>query len=77
MSLNFADNDRLLLAVLKSNKVLVWNVTTGIGEELGSWLEELDDVSSGRFRRPIAAAFSEDSNHLAISYREAMMCLYG
>ena len=69
MSLSFADNDQILLATLRSNQVLLWNLITGSVEELASWLDELTDMSSGQYHRPIATAFSEDSSHLAISYR--------
>jgi len=67
MDLSFVDNDRLLLVALKDNRLLIWDMATGSGRELTSWVDELDEeyVSD----RPITASIGCGSTMLAVAYR--------
>jgi hypothetical protein len=69
MALSFLDNDRLLLAIMKSNQLLVWDMTTGLSRVLTSWLDELDDEYSGFHRRAVSATLAGGANLLAVVYR--------
>jgi WD40 repeat protein len=69
MALSFVDNDRLLLGVLKSNQLVVWDLATGVCRELTSWLDELDQEYTGYHRRPLCATIAEGSSLLAVVYR--------
>lgn len=69
LALSFLDSDQLLLAALKSNQLLIWDMTTGLCRELTSWLDELDKEYSGLHRRASCATLAEDASLLAIAYR--------
>lgn len=69
LGLCFLDGDQLLLAALRSNQLLIWDMTTSLCRELTSWLDELDEEYSGFHRRVSCAALAEDASLLAIAYR--------
>jgi hypothetical protein len=48
LSLEFADQDRLLLGALGNSCVTIWDVATGIVREIAGWTEDLSLFSHGR-----------------------------
>lgn len=69
MSLATTDGDELLLAALKSNNLLIWDLSLGTLRDTSNWTEELEGQRAHAFRRPTRAAFCMDSNLLAVVYR--------
>ena len=67
MDLSFVEDDRLLLATLNGSCLWVWDMNTGICNELPSWTDELDKEYVGS--RPIAARIGCGSMMLAVAYR--------
>jgi WD40 repeat protein len=48
LSLEFADQDRLLLGALGNSCVTIWDMATGIVREIAGWTEDLSLFSPGR-----------------------------
>ena len=69
MSIAFTDDDKILLAALRNNDLMIWDLTDGSVAEIANWTEDLDGVQSNVFRRPVAAAICADASLLAVVYR--------
>lgn len=69
MSLATTDGDELLLGALKSNSLLIWDLSSGTLRDCSNWTEDLEGQRVHTFRRPIAAAFCMNSKLLAVVYR--------
>ncbi|MCJ1244025.1 hypothetical protein MMC30_001222 [Trapelia coarctata] len=76
MSLAFTDDDRLLLGALKSNQLMIWNLTTGLASDTAEWTQDIEGQRVHAYRRPIAAAFCMEQGLLAIVYRGQDLLLW-
>ena len=76
MSLAFADEDRLLLGAVKSNQLMIWNLTTGLINDSANWDQGIEGQQVHVYRRPIAAAFCMEQGLLAIVYRGQDLLLW-
>jgi WD40 repeat protein len=56
LSLEFADQDRLLLGALGNSCVTIWDMATGIVREIAGWTEDLSTRAYASLR-PITAKF--------------------
>jgi WD40 repeat protein len=66
-SLEFADQDRLLLGALGNSCVTFWDMATGIVREIAGWTEDLSTRAYASLR-PITAKFCPDATLLAVLY---------
>lgn len=69
MSITLTEKDQLLLGALKDHRLKVWNLNTGCLTENVDWTEGLEGMTKQLYRRPVTAAFSIDTNLLAIIYK--------
>ena len=69
LSITPIDEDRLLLAALKSNALMFWDLTTGLLKDSICWIPHLEVENARAFRQPIGAAFSIESGLLTVVYR--------
>lgn len=69
MALALVDQDGLLLAAMKDHRLKIWDLNTGDLTDNVIWTQSLGDLKSRLYRRPIAAAFNEDTGMLAIVYK--------
>ena len=69
LSLCFTDEDRLLLGALRNNRLMIWDLTTGLLRDSTEWTRDNEDKCTHAYRRPIAAAICVESSLLAIVYR--------
>ena len=77
VDLIFIGNDHLLLVVLRSNQLLIWDMGTGTCGSLASWLEDLDEEPLSSTRWPIAATIGGGgSKLLAVVYRGEDIIVY-
>ncbi|TVY68623.1 Vegetative incompatibility protein HET-E-1, partial [Lachnellula suecica] len=76
MLLALADEDQLLLAALKSNCLMVWDLTAGYLRDSINWTEGLDGTQAHAFRRPTFAAISLELSLLAVVYRGQEILLW-
>ena len=66
ISVAFLGEERLLLAALRNNHLMIWDLDNGAVRDKIKWTEEFGGSMSGR---PITAAFCLESYLLAIVYR--------
>ena len=76
ISMALADEDRLLLASIRTNELVIYDLNAGYDREPISWLDEDEEGSSSHFRRPITTAISGDQTLLAIAYRGQDVSVY-
>ena len=69
LSLAFLEEQQLLLAALRDNQLMIWDLMTGTLRDAANWTSELDGSNAHAFRRPIAAAICVESYLLAVVYR--------
>jgi len=69
MSFQFTDEDRILLGALRSNYLMIWDLTTGTLGDSANWTQGFEGESAHAFRRPITAAICVESSLLAVAYR--------
>ena len=69
LSLSFTDEDRLLLGALRNNRLMIWDLTTGLLSDSADWTGDHGDQGTHAYRRPIAAAICVGSSLLAVVYR--------
>lgn len=69
LSLAFTDEDQLLLAALKSNQLMIWDLTICHLRESVDWTRDIEGQRAHAFRRPTSAAFSIELGLLAVVYR--------
>lgn len=69
MSLAFTDEDQLLLGALKSNQVMIWDLTTCLLKDSADWTQDIEGQRAHAFRRPTSAAFSMELGLVAVVYR--------
>ncbi|RDW56905.1 hypothetical protein BP5796_12972 [Coleophoma crateriformis] len=63
----FVENDEALVGTLNGDRIVAWDLTTGICSELPSWADDLDpEYASGS---PLAVTIGGDSKMLAVAYR--------
>ncbi|KAL2036368.1 hypothetical protein N7G274_010915 [Stereocaulon virgatum] len=76
MSLALTDRDQLLLGSLKDHRIRIWDLNTGYLTEDVDWTQGLEGMTKHLYRRPIMAAFSVDTDLLAIIYKGQDMLLW-
>jgi WD40 repeat protein len=76
MSIALADEDQFLLAALKNNCLMLWDLDDGTLCNSNIWTRDLEGQRVHSFRRPIAAAFSVEECLLAVVYRGQDILLY-
>ena len=69
MSITLTDKDQLLLGALKDHRLKVWNLNTGCLTEDVDWTQGLQGMTKQLYRRPVTAAFSVETNLLAVIYK--------
>lgn len=69
LSLCFADEDRLLLAALRNNQLMIWDCADGCLSDCADWTENDGGPRNNAYRRPISAAISVELSLLAVVYR--------
>ena len=69
LAVALAEEQQLLLAALRDNRLMIWDLVTGTLRESADWTLSLDENNAHFYRRPIAGAFSLEYNLLAIAYR--------
>ena len=69
MSLALMEEDQLLLAALKNNKLAIWDLAEGTLRDAADWTLDLEGSQSHAYRRPIAASFCMEYCLLAVVYR--------
>jgi WD40 repeat protein len=69
MSLQFTDEDKMLLGASRSNCLMIWDLTTGELTNDPNWTHNLQGTSHYAFRRPIYASICVESGLLAVVYR--------
>ncbi|KAG8529001.1 uncharacterized protein KY384_006690 [Bacidia gigantensis] len=69
LTLNFTDEDRLLLGALRNNQFMIWDLTTGFVSDSADWTEDEEGHQNHAYRRPIAAAIYLETSLLAVVYR--------
>ncbi len=69
MSVAFIEEDQILLGALRSNQVMIWDLSTGSVRDRIDWTEDLEGPQSRSFRCPTVAAFCTESCLLAVVYR--------
>ena len=76
LSLSFVEEQQLLLAALKDNCLMIWDLATESLRDSSNWTKELEGRHAHAFRRPIAAAFCVESYLLAVVYRGQDLLLW-
>jgi WD40 repeat protein len=69
ISLALTDDNQLLLGALRSNHLMVWDLTDGTLRDSTDWTQGIEGQRAHAFRRPIAAAICIESYLLAVVYR--------
>ena len=69
ISIAFTDEDRLLLGALKSNQLMIWDLTTCLLRDSADWTQDIEGQRANAFRRPTSAAISIELGLLAVVYR--------
>lgn len=69
LAVAFVEEQQLLLAALKNNHLMIWDLVTATLRDSANWTLELDGPNAHAFRRPIAAAICIESYLLAVVYR--------
>ena len=59
-AVSFFDNDMLLLGMLTSGRMLLWNLETAIERELATWVDGLDENCSHMSGSPSAVAIMDE-----------------
>jgi WD40 repeat protein len=68
MSLIFAEDDQILLAAMKDNNLVEWNLETGLSMEPVEWTVDGDGRPSKQFRRPSYISMNAGQGLLAAIY---------
>jgi WD40 repeat protein/pimeloyl-ACP methyl ester carboxylesterase len=76
ISLALADEDRLLLASVRTNELIIYDLHAGYDRAPTSWLSEDEEEHSSHFRRPVTTAISGDQTLLAVAYRGQDIFVY-
>ena len=76
LSLSFVEEQQLLLAALKDNCLMIWDLATGALRDSSNWTTELEGPHAHAFRRPVAAAICVESYLLAVVYRGQDLLLW-
>lgn len=63
------DSNGLILAVLRNNKVVLWDLESGGDTVLGSWADSIGEETTEDLPQPMAAAIGRAGTTLAIAYR--------
>ena len=63
------DGSGLILAVLRNNKVVLWDLESGNSTVLGSWASSMGEETTEDLPQPMAAAIGRAGTTLAIAYR--------
>ena len=63
------DSNGLILAVLRNNKVVLWDLESGNNAVLGSWADSIGEETTEDLPQPMAAAIGRAGTTLAIAYR--------
>ncbi len=69
LAVAFVEEQQLLLAALKNNHLMIWDLVTATSRDSANWTLELEGPNAHAFRRPIAAAICIESYLLAVVYR--------
>ena len=69
LAIAFVQEQQLLLAALRDNHLMIWDLATGTLRDSANWTLELEGPNAHAFRRPIAAAICTESYLLAVVYR--------
>lgn len=69
MSVAFIEEDQLLLGALRNNRLMIWDLPTGMVRDAVDWTENIEGPKSHSLRRPMVAAFCMESCLLAVVYR--------
>jgi WD40 repeat protein len=76
MLLELADEDQLLLGVLKNNYIMLWDLADGTLQDSHDWTHNLESQNTHSFHSPIAVALSVEECLLAVVYRGQNILLY-
>ncbi|MDI1492328.1 MAG: hypothetical protein OHK93_003541 [Ramalina farinacea] len=63
------DSNGLILAILRNNKVVLWDLESGNNTVLGSWADSIGEQTTQDLPQPMAAAIGRAGTTLAIAYR--------
>jgi WD40 repeat protein len=69
MAIKLSDHDQLLLGAMKDHRLKIWNWNKADLMEDVDWTRGLEEMTTRLYRRPITAAFSMDTELLAIIYK--------
>lgn len=69
LAIAFVEEQQLLLAALRDNHLMIWDLVTAALRDSANWTLELEGPNAHAFRRPIAAAICVESYLLAVVYR--------
>ena len=80
---SFFDDDTLLLVMLTSSRLLLWDLETGIERNLATWLDDIDEQYSDLGNSPAAVAMMDDFTNastcpqlIAVAYRGVEVFLW-
>jgi len=69
LALAVVEEQQLLLAALKNNHLMIWDLVTATLRDSANWTLDLEGPNAHAFRRPIAAAICVESYLLAVVCR--------
>ena len=69
MSVAFIEDDQILLGALRSNQLMIWDLSTGNIRDTINWTQDFEGPILHSYRRPAVAAFCIESYLLAVVYR--------
>lgn len=69
ISVAFMEHEQLLLAALRNNQLMIWDLETGNLRDSADWTRDLEGFNANAFRHPILADFCVEQGILAIVYR--------
>lgn len=69
LAVAFVEEQKLLLAALRNNHLMIWDLATAMLRDDADWTLELEGPNAHAFRRPVAAAICIESYLLAVVYR--------